>query len=362
MRVEKRLGEQDWLKEVEQELAQPFDWSQAPLLRVVLVHSPDVSEIIVTTQHSIGDGLSSIYLLRDILQAVGMPDSERQILPLRPGYEELILEQAGKIPSLPSPENSNNESSPSTVNDSTSTEAEILPDYIVRLLAWSLSSAETALLIARCRQEQTSVHAAICAAFLLAVSQDSGQQSNLKCLSPIDIRQYLAPLIVEDCGYYASVGMTTNTITPDLTLWDIARSLKSQLHPQMALDKIAENITSSQAFLKTNPSPSQVKQAFNDGYSHDVLVSNLGRINIPQQFGNIRLQAIYGPAVATHLKNERFIGVATVGNQMFFTCTYLDPETSPAEAVQLQQAAMQQLNQAVSCQLLVNSTPIALLG
>ncbi|OUL27501.1 hypothetical protein BV372_25835 [Nostoc sp. T09] len=353
LRVVQRIREQDWVKEVEKELTQPFDWSQAPLLRVVLVHSPEVSEIIVTTQHSISDGLSSVYLLRDILQAVGTPDSEMQILPLRPGYEELILEKAAKSPSLPSPENSNNESSPSTVNDSTSPKAEILPeDQTVRLLTWSLSSEETALLISRCRQEQTSVHAAICAAFLLAVSQNSGQQYNLKCLSPIDIRRHLAPLIVEDCGYYASVGLTTHDITPDLTLWDIARSLKSQLHEQMALDKIAQKVTASQAFLATNPSPNQVKQAFDDGYSHEVLVSNLGRLNIPQQFGNIQLQAIYGPAIATHLKNERFIGVATVRNQMFFTCTYLYPETSPAEAVQLQQAAMQQINY---CKVAVNN-------
>ncbi|BAY11052.1 phthiocerol/phthiodiolone dimycocerosyl transferase family protein [Calothrix sp. NIES-2098] len=339
VRVVQRLGEQDWQREVEQELSQPFDWSQAPLLRIVLVHSPEVSEIIVTTQHSIGDGLSSVYLLRDILQAVGIPDSEQQILPVRPGYEELILEKAGKIPILPSLENSDR------VNDFQSIKADTLPEnQTIRLLTWSLSSEETALLISQCRQEQTSVHAAICAAFLLAVSQESGQQSNLKCVSPIDIRQHLAPLIVEDCGYYASVGMTTHDITPDLTLWDIARSLKSQLHPQITLDRVAQRIIASQAFLQTNPSPSQVKQAFDDAYTHEVLVSNLGRLNIPQQYGNIQLQAIYGPAVVTHLKNERFIGVATVGNQMFFTCTYLDPETSPAEAMQLQQAAMQQLN------------------
>ncbi|MDZ8050816.1 MAG: phthiocerol/phthiodiolone dimycocerosyl transferase family protein [Aulosira sp. ZfuVER01] len=339
LRVVQRLGEQDWQREVEQELSQPFDWSQAPLLRVVLVHSPEVSEIIVTTQHSIGDGLSSVYLLRDILQAVGIPDSEQQILPLRPGYEELILEKAGKIGILPSLENSDR------VNDSQRIKAEILPEnQTVRLLTWSLSSEETASLISRCRQEKTSVHAAICAAFLLAVAQESGQQSNLKCVSPIDIRQHLAPLIVEDCGYYASVGMTTHDITPDLTLWDIARSLKSQLHPQITLDQVAERIIASQAFLQTNPSPAQVKQAFDDAYTHEVLVSNLGRLNIPQEYGNIRLQAIYGPAVVTHLKNERFIGVATVENQMFFTCTYLDPETSPAEAMQLQQAAIQQLN------------------
>lgn len=42
LRIVQRKGEQHWQYEVEQELAQPFNWSEAPLVRVVLVHSTDV--------------------------------------------------------------------------------------------------------------------------------------------------------------------------------------------------------------------------------------------------------------------------------------------------------------------------------
>lgn len=140
--------------------------------------------------------------------------------------------------------------------------------------------------------------------------------------------------------------MTSNSVTPDLTLWDIVRSLKSQLHQQITLEKIAETIAPRQAFLTTNPTPLQVKQGFTDAYGYDVFVSNLGRLNIPQQFGNLYLQAIYGPAVSTYMNNAPQIGVATLGNQMFFTYVYLQPETSSAKATQIQQIAMQQLKQA----------------
>jgi NRPS condensation-like uncharacterized protein len=347
LRVVQRLGEKHWQQEVEKQITEPFDWRQAPLIRVVLVHSPKISELIVTVHHSIADGLASVYLLRDILQAVGLPNSERNILPLRPGCEEMIAKKLGSFHSLPKLENSNTEVSPSIINDFTNTAANTFVDWrCLRLLAWSLSATETASLISRCREEKTTVHAAICAAFLMAISQDSGQQFELKCLSPINIRGFLAPLIAEDYGYYASVGMTTNSVTPDLTLWEIARSLKSQLHQQMTLDFIAEKVAPSQAFLNTNPRPHQLQQVFVEGYSHDIIVSNLGRLNIPQQFGDIQLQAIYGPAVTTYMKNERLIGVATLADKMFFTFTYLDPETSPEKAVQIQQAAMEQLKQA----------------
>ncbi|BAY23822.1 alcohol acetyltransferase [Calothrix sp. NIES-2100] len=347
LRVVQRLGEEHWQQEVEKEITQPFDWRQAPLIRVVLVHSPEVSELIVTVHHSIGDALASVYLLRDILQAVGLPNSERNILPLRPGCEDMIAEKLWGFHNLPSLENINTEVSPSIINDFTNAAANTFVDWrCLRLLAWSLSAAETTSLISRCREEQTTVHAAICAAFLLAVSQDSGQQFELKCISPINVRGFLAPLIAEDYGYYAAVGITRNSVTPDLTLWDIARSLKSQLHQQMTLEHIAEKIAPSQAFLNTNPSPQQLQQGFVEGYNHDIVVSNLGRLNIPQQFGDIQLKAIYGPAVTTYMKNERLIGVATLGDKMFFTFTYLDPETSPEKAVQIQQTAMEQLKQA----------------
>jgi NRPS condensation-like uncharacterized protein len=90
LRIVERLGEEHWLQEVENELSNPFNWNQAPLVRVVLVRSHDISEIIVTCHHAIADGISSAYLLRDILEAMGTPNFEGKVLPEYPAFEDLI--------------------------------------------------------------------------------------------------------------------------------------------------------------------------------------------------------------------------------------------------------------------------------
>ena len=90
--VVERQNEQQWLSEVEQELLHPFDWNQAPLMRTVLLHALDVSELIITCHHSIGDGMSTVYLLKDILQTIGIANYQQQILPERPPLEQLTPE------------------------------------------------------------------------------------------------------------------------------------------------------------------------------------------------------------------------------------------------------------------------------
>jgi NRPS condensation-like uncharacterized protein len=66
--VVERQSEQQWQQEVEYEIAHPFDWNQAPLIRMVLVHADDVSELIITCYHVLADGMSTVYLLRQDLR------------------------------------------------------------------------------------------------------------------------------------------------------------------------------------------------------------------------------------------------------------------------------------------------------
>lgn len=373
LQIVQRSGEQHWLTEVERQLCQPFEWTKAPLIRVVLLYGANISELVVTCHHAIGDGLSTIYLLRDILQAVGEPDCERRLLPERPAFEDLMAEVTGTPQKSTvcqdvsgfrettfeqhavTQEQDNNElqlTIKSTVNHPQSLETRYY-NRRPHLLSWSLSLEETTSLIYRCRQEQTTVHAAIGAAFLLAISEErdtNSQQSSLeqpfsfKCLSAINLRLYPSPPIKEDFGCYTRLEATTHTLTPDLTFWDLARSLKSQLDDKVSPDKIFKSISEIQAFMSTNPSPNQIKKMLTEANSYDVMVSNLGRLNISQQFGQIQLQAIYGPVVMTHIKNYHMVGVATLGDRMFFTFVYFEPEMVSAEAVRLQQAAMRKLN------------------
>jgi NRPS condensation-like uncharacterized protein len=343
LRVVKRQSEQQWQQEVEQEIADPFDWNQAPLIRMVLVHATDVSELIITCHHVLADGMSTVYLLRDILQAMGLPDLQQHILPERPHYEQLtpvfaqkfqtnIQEKTLELPSL-------------LVEAPTSTQPTLQENFRPRLLSWALSPEATTTVTRRCQQEQTSVHAAICAAFLLTIYQQSDidvQSSELKCLIPINIRQFLAPSIQEDFGYYFTRMITAHTVSPNLSLWDLARAIKSQLRQKMSPDQIFAHLPEAQAFIAILPSADLVKKVIQES-DYDVLVSNLGRLNIPKQYGHLQLTAFYGPSATSHFKNDRFVGVATLGDQMFFSLVYSESDISPIQIERLQQEAMQLL-------------------
>src|SRR5262249_48169176 len=64
--VENAMSE--WTAHVAGQLDHPFDASRAPLLRAVLLHGADRSVVILCVHHSIADGLSLTFLMRDVLR------------------------------------------------------------------------------------------------------------------------------------------------------------------------------------------------------------------------------------------------------------------------------------------------------
>lgn len=179
LKVIQRQGEKHWCQEMTSELFIPFSWNHGPLMRVLLLSSPDISNLLITFHHGIGDGISGTYLIRDILQFVGEPDSQRDILPDLPPVDQLIPETAHNLYLL------NKKSQKLTNFDSvfadyfgTKSEKYGLDYYKIGLLHWTISSENTHKLMARCREEKTSVHGALYAAFLLAIFAEINAKKN----------------------------------------------------------------------------------------------------------------------------------------------------------------------------------------
>ena len=87
-----------WEREIEKELATRFDARRAPLIRAVLLHQPDKSILIFSAHHSIGDGLSMAFAIRDVLQALS---GERlESLPPLASMEELLVMPQTRFRSL----------------------------------------------------------------------------------------------------------------------------------------------------------------------------------------------------------------------------------------------------------------------
>lgn len=342
VQVIERQGEQHWCEALCTELLRPFSWSEEPLMRVVLLHSPDVSELIMTYHH-IGDGLSGAYLMRDIWCEMTQPGSYRQPLPEIPSIDQLMppIARDGE-------------------DDSAGLDWEIGADATtlleedgiqgkLHLLHWYFSPEEMDRLIARCRQEQTTVQGAVCASFLLELAAEvsSSEETVLKCLSPLNLRNYLAPPVGENFGEYVARVITSHLLNQGTQFWDLARDVKHQINQAIVDKSIFSGGSKAKSFLSTNPNTMTVRQYGKDMVSSDITVTNLGRLEIPLRQGGLELEKLF--FTVTGLRHEPIIvGITTIGGKMCVTLRYIDSLTPSASAQRINQGAIERLREAVT--------------
>jgi hypothetical protein len=344
VRVVAKVDDLQWQQEPAIELSQSFNWAIAPLVRVVLLHSaehPESSELIVTFHHSIADGLSGAYLIRDIVTGIEIKTSMIGNLADRLPVESLM-------PDRFKPDNLS--------TDSLLIESELIPPPSSESISTRiqphvrtalLSSQLTQQLTDRCRQEQTSVHGAISAAFLLTLArQQPAAESPLKCLSPISVRSHLTPAVEQAIGLYITYGLTHHQLTVDSSFWEVARSLKSQLAEERLPDRLFEGFSPRQTIMETCPEAQMVVQGMQQQYGYDLLVTNLGRVEIEQQLGTLQIAALYGPAVMAGVADERVVGVATLGDRLSLTAAFTAASISATTATQTLDEALVLLSDA----------------
>ncbi|MHC5674438.1 phthiocerol/phthiodiolone dimycocerosyl transferase family protein [Nostoc sp.] len=350
LRVVSRPGNDHWCLETEAELSLPFSCSTGPLLRIVFLQGARVSELIITCHHSIGDGLSAIYLIRDILQEISTPGSRSEILPELLSWEEAILMFQGSINSdalvQNAPQETKAASNTGVELNRLSDKQTIQSNQRSSILHWCLSPEETVMLVSSCRNQQTSVHSAICAAFLLAMAKQVNSPENAlyKCVSPCNVRNYVVPVIGEDFGLYVCGLFTAHVIAPETSFWEVAQDVKHQINELTVPEKIFQYIRPTKAFLSTQPDPQIVYQQI--AQKGDLCVTNLGCLNIPQEFGSLYLDAIYGPIVQSS-ENIKIVGVTTLGGKMFLTLTFSESVLPRLLAEQIKSEAMQQIKEAI---------------
>ncbi len=90
----------------------------------------------------------------------------------------------------------------------------------------------------------------------------------------------------------------------------------------------------------------QIAQGFRDQlFDSDIGVSNLGRLTIQQQFGELEFQAIYGLVVRTGAEND--LGVVTLGDRLFVTLVSEESVMSRAQSNVLHEEAIHLLKEAI---------------
>lgn len=349
LRVIQRQGEEHWCQEMVKELLQPLNWSEEPLMRVLLLHSPNLSNLLITFHHGIGDGFSGACLIRDILQFIGEPDSPRELLPDLPPVDEIIpvLAKDWVEEDL---DNSRKAESILTATYRNSRELNNSETFPIRLFYWTLSAAETTKLVARCREEKTSVHGALCATFLLAIAAEIKSHNEIifKCLTPVNVRKYLTINVGENMGEYITRPFTAHRLSQKTDFWDLAREVKYQLDQLVADGKLFDDLLKTKALLssKVNKGGKTSDGRSLGGIDIDIVITNLGNLSIKQQLGKLQLQELYFMATAPK-SLPLLIAVATLKDKMCLICRYQESLVPAANACNIKNTAMEQLSLAL---------------
>ena len=369
LEVVPRENENQCIEKSEAEFNISFPLEKGPLARFTLLHSPDVSELIICAHHAVCDGISLTYLIRDILQHLGEPDSKLEILPDPPliNHNTVVSPPPIKPVQRKILKLMNRKWEKKNIrfdhHDMTRLHDVFWQQNVDRkLLTWILSEEMTKALVSRSREEKVTVNTALWTAFLAAQYE---VQSPLKSYHQrsgmaVNTRDKLLVPVGECFGFYASSLTVQLKYTPRKNFWGNAKEIhhrirteleKTELFRMLIADLITPSLLDSLYFskyglIKSRISNILLKMMNFNKVSYGYSITNVGRMNIPSVYGKLRLDSVYGPAVYSDV-NEKLIGVITIGGRISFMMTYNKNNVSEEKAELIRDAVVNHLSNAI---------------
>lgn len=362
-----RQGSQDWITAVRTASQIPFQFETDPALKVILVQSQQTSELILLCHHVLADGMSLVYLMRDLLQALGNPSQELSPLPapepISLGNMPAEIKQSGIAKFFM--KRINKKWQDSIVHfgqeDYQAITEAYWANYNHPLLLIELTEAETEQLIARCRAEGTSVNSALTTAFSGAISAEIGEENyQPRTVVAADLRDRIPQPPSESLGVYAGGLDLKFSYDHKIGFWENARLFHSKakplytnknlfkealtwsyLHPTlseaMTFKKIGSLVPPESPVSEKLASFSQREDVVQSILKREKLedfesifvgtaITNLTRLEIPTKYGELELErVIFKPGGAFPLSNiHMLIGAVTCAGKLSLVLEYSD--------------------------------------
>ena len=315
--VRKRASPSQWQAEFEKEISTPFDTSESPLMRARLLLGDDRCEVILTTHHSIADGMAILYVIRDLLQAVS--GEKLAPLPAPPSQDELLAPILRTLPSRMLEHEAN------TVPVSRPTAFRPKDGARPRVTSLRLSPQQTSLLMKTARREQTSVHAAISAALVLTGRETlpAWKEHGVRVLSPISLRKALS--VENDCMLALTAGIVSFAPPSGCSFWDLARWAKQGLLPFQRMEGIRRMSGMLEKTFSNHANVETVARAMAEGMGYELVVTNVQQFPFENRFGDLTLAGLWGPSALNGFEGEQAVGIATVNGSLHMVHTSYTP-------------------------------------
>jgi hypothetical protein len=293
---------QIWEDEMETELSTPFPVKDALLVRAVLLHEAHRATILLTVHHSVADGLSVALIIRDLLEALsGKP---LEALPIPRPQEDLCppvqrTELGSEESGAPVPP-----SAPGTLLKRVRS--------VLRVRDLRLAAELSDRVRKRSRREGTTVHGALVAALVFAGRDihSEWRDAPVRVVSPVNNRTILDR--GDDCAL--SIIFPAGSYDPKspVHFWEIARSVRHDLANTRTPRGLSAAFSGFDQLISSKPGVQGIAQFELQACACEMMVSNLGVLPFEADFGDLSLEAFWGPSVFVGIEGEQMIGAATV--------------------------------------------------
>lgn len=295
---------QDWQLLAADELTRPFGRLAAPLMRATLATQGTTSTLLLTFEHVVADGISSVLVLNDLLAAL---NGEAAIpLPLPMSLEDLVTRE---LDASGADEVSLDADDPRMAVPSSIRSFDGTPPYVHRI---EMTGDETARIVDRCRREQTTVHAAIVAAASRVRGAEFGEEF-VRTFSPINIRELVGQ--GPNCCLCIASARTGMEPAAGTDFWTQAREITRELSVARSAGAQVIGSTIVEQQLPVDADYAAAEQFFRAGLPFELMVTNLGVRNFAD-FGPVRPRAIWGPIVLSQVDKEYVTGVVTYDGRL----------------------------------------------
>lgn len=337
LRIVERKTDEDWLKESENGWFHLFEDPKKPLAEVVWVKGQDASEILWIMPHCISDGTTGVTLLRELLSLLDNPYS-----PLIP---YVAFESVNDF--LPSDFNTGIKKYKASLYllfariffsiQRKSKKRNLGKNYAIH---WKMTPEDTKFITEKCKANGISVHALLCSSVMQAFSDVQGDRAKGKVISPVDVRHFI-PEIKEDhlFAFAPTVELSIKKDSKDIL--NNARQIKKDLTEKIGKMEARELLWMGEHMHPIVERMISMLKSSEGG--HDVTLSNMGKVNIPNDYKNFKLETVISPTVAFPWLNSNTLVTSTYNQQMDFTFMSNENFLPKDEAHQIKDKAIELL-------------------
>jgi NRPS condensation-like uncharacterized protein len=355
-----RESDDTWIEVLNKEHAIPLRPSKGPLTKFVLVKGNDVSELMIYCHHSISDGRSMEFALREVLLHLADPNREPPRFPEAPPMTPDIFPKGaavGKVrASLIGRFNKNWEKERVLFDeeDLVNLWEAVWKNTEYGLEIIEFSPEETQQLIEVSRSEGVTLNSTLLVTFVKARHDAIGRDSDkMSVATTVDARKRLTVDCSDSVGFYAGGSFLDFNYREKKSLWDNIRAYHKDVQKQLQGSKIfsvgADHFVLDQTLVdaivvalagdQVEPHQSRytkISEFANrtDGLavsfgermmsnSPQLMSTNLGKLDIPEEIPGIQVErAFFAPSSA--LGMEIVLGVATVNGKLTITLNYYE--------------------------------------